>query len=137
MDSIKRWLFPVALGIILAFMLTREQSPMQVFASEDERIEFLRQIGEQRDVRLIALVTAWCPACQALERSLEEEGIPYAKVDLDRSGPGQGLFEKCARLGGSRGIPKTIFGLEMVSASEALKRARSAQREGNLTIGPR
>jgi glutaredoxin len=127
MDVLKRWLLPLLLGILLAFVLLRNQKPIQVFASEDERLHFLQEIGEERDVRLIALVTEWCPACRALESALEQVGVEYAKVDLDRSVPGQQLLERCVRLGGSRGLPKTIYGLEMLSAHDAVSRLKKEQ----------
>lgn len=131
MDVLKRWLLPFLLGILFALVLLRNQQPIQVFASEDERLRFLQEIGEERDVKLIALVTEWCPACRSLESSLDQLGVEYATADLDRSIPGQQLFERCVRLGGSRGIPKTIYGLEMVSAQDAVSRLKKEQQGRN------
>lgn len=135
MNTVRRWLLPLFLGTALVFALSRTEKPIAVFASEEDRIAFLREIGEEQEVQLIALVTDWCPACRALEYSLDTEGIPYAKVDLERSVPGRQLFEKAVGLGASRAIPKTIYGLTMISAPDAISRVRADQRIKESTAG--
>lgn len=120
----RRWLVPLLLVAAVLLIVRRPIAPVQVFASDQERLGFLELAGEPEDVALIALVTEWCPACKALEASLGEIGRPYARIDIEKSEAGRMLFERCARASGSRGVPKVIVGLEMVDARQALARLR-------------
>ena len=123
-----RWCVPVVLGLFVLVILLREAAPQTIFASEQERLQFLQEIDEPSSTRVVALVTDWCPACRSLESSLNTENIPFARVNIEQSEPGRKLFERCVKAGGSRGIPKVILDREMVS-SRAVFAEFSASRE--------
>ena len=129
-----RWCVPVVLGLFVLVILLREAAPQTIFASEQERVQFLQEIDEPSSIRVVALVTDWCPACRSLESSLNSAKIPFARVNIEQSEPGRKLFERCIQAGGSRGIPKVILDREMVSA-RAVFAAFSAGGEGAAKSG--
>ena len=124
----QRKLLALAMVVFLAALVLRSQDPIQVFASEQERSDFMKSIGAQEQIRLIALVTDWCPACRAFEASLESAHIPYARVNIEENSAGRALFEKGVALGAPRAIPQAVFGLSIVGQAEAFKQAVAEQR---------
>jgi glutaredoxin len=46
----------------------------------------------------------WCPACKALEATLQERHIPFEKVDVDREPQ---RYEMARRASGTNAIPLT------------------------------
>lgn len=82
--------------------------PKDVFATEDERRNFVISVGENPEKRVIALVTSWCPACKAMEGYLQQSGIPFVRLDIEQSPIGRRLYDRSVELTGARGIPQVI-----------------------------
>lgn len=114
----QRMLLVLAVFASFYLLFLRRMEPIQVFASEQERAEFMRTLGEPEDVEIIALVTDWCPACRSFESLLDESKVRYARVNIEQSAPGRALYEKAVGLGAPRSIPQAIRGLKLVDRRE-------------------
>lgn len=107
-------------AVVVLVWLVNTLTPREVFPSDSERNEFLSSIGEPSTTRIIALVTEWCPACKQLERMLEKDDIPFARLDIEKDPKGAALFKKIATETGSNSIPKIILDRHVVSRGQLL-----------------
>jgi glutaredoxin len=114
-DWMHRYAFVIVVVIVVLVSLGREQfGSKQLFASAEERQAFFRTVSTP-ETRVVTLVTSWCPACRNLEAQLQQEGIQFTRIDIDESTQGRKLFERAADMSGSRGIPKVVVDLSLVS----------------------
>lgn len=123
--SIQRVLIVIALGAVAWLLVLRQSEPIQVFASESEREDFVQSIGADTSVPIIALVTDWCPACRSFELSLEESSIPYTRVNIEQSDAGRALFEKGVQRGAPRSIPQVVQGLYLVDRRSVFENTKA------------
>lgn len=89
--------------------------PQQLFATEDERVQFLTSVGAPPSTRIITLVTEWCPACKSLDHELTERKIPHVRLDVEKDSAGGELFQRVYAITSSNSIPKIILDKDIVS----------------------
>jgi len=102
----------------LGVSIVRSLTPIEIFASEAERQNFLSSIGEADPTRIIALVTEWCPACRNLESELNDRHIKYARLDIEKDRHGRELFDRVYAATGSNTIPKVILDRNVVARAQ-------------------
>lgn len=113
--------FFVRYGVLLAALVAisvwswQSLTPQPLFATEDERVQFLASVGAPPSTRIITLVTEWCPACKSLDHNLEERKIPHVRLDIERDPAGAALFQKVYGITSSNSIPKIILDKDIVS----------------------
>ena len=56
------------------------------------------------DTEVIMYSTSWCGACKAAKGWLEDKGIPFVEIDVERSRDGRRQFEEL----GGRGVPLIV-----------------------------
>lgn len=56
--------------------------------------------------------TTWCGYCRRLKRQMEEAGIPFREVDIDRETEHGAMIE--AKTGGYRTVPTLRVGEELL-----------------------
>lgn len=105
----------VAIVLAIALYIGQSFTPIEVFATEGERREFLSSVGASESTRIIALVTEWCPACKSLEHNLQAKGVEFVRIDIERHDAGRRLFRRVFELTGSNSIPKVILDRNLVS----------------------
>jgi thioredoxin reductase (NADPH) len=83
--------------------------------------------------KIVVYTTSWCPYCREAKRYLEERGLPYEEIDIERT---PGAAERVERWsGGYRTVPtfdaagRIIVGPDLAALEEAL---RSATRDDAL-----
>ena len=101
--------------IVIALWVWRAMTPRQLFATEQERIQFLSSVGAPPSTRIITLGTEWCPACKQLEHQLTSDNIPHLALDVEEDAAGRDLFRRVAEITGSNSIPKIILDKDIVS----------------------
>jgi len=105
-------------------------TPQQLFATEEERVKFLTSIGMSPSIRIITLVTEWCPACKGLEHQLTEKHIPHLVLDVEHSAVGSDLFRKVYAVTKTNAIPQIILDKDIVGRSRLfLELAKSPGKE--------
>lgn len=97
------------------------------FAIIDIDASFSVDAGAQSAARVEIFVTSWCPYCQALERYLKSNQIPYMRQDIEKSETAKRIHQQ---LGGG-GVPviridgtTVIHGFDPGAIDEALKHPR-------------
>ena len=90
-------------------------TPQQIFATEDERVQFLSSAGAPPSVRIITLGTEWCPACKQLEHKLSTDNVPHVALDVETDPNAGALFRRAADVTGSNSVPKIILDRDIVS----------------------
>jgi glutaredoxin len=105
----------IAIALAFGIYISRSFTPIEVFATEGARREFLERVGAAPSTRIIALVTEWCPACKSLEHNLRSNGVDFVKIDIESSDDGRKLFHEVYELTGSNSIPKVILDRNLVS----------------------
>lgn len=105
----------VFLAIFFAMWAWRAMTPQQLFATEDERIQFLSSAGAPPSIRVITLGTEWCPACKQLELQLTADNVPHLALDIEKNPIAGALFRRAADVTGSNGVPKIILDKDIVS----------------------
>jgi len=93
----------------------RTMIPQQIFATEDERVQFLSSVGAPPSIRIIILGTEWCPACKQLEHKLSTDNVPHVALDVERDPNAGTLFRRAADVTGSNSVPKIILDRDIVS----------------------
>ena len=101
--------------IVIALWVWRAMTPRQLFATEQERTQFLSSVGAPPSTRIITLGTEWCPACKQLEHQLTSDNIPHLALDVEEDAAGRDLFRRVAEITGSNSIPKIILDKDIVS----------------------
>jgi glutaredoxin len=101
--------------IVLALWGWRTMTPRQLFATEQERIQFLSSVGAPPSTRIITLGTEWCPACKQLEYQLTSDNVPHLALDVENDAAGREIFRRVAEITGSNSIPKIILDKDIVS----------------------
>lgn len=56
---------------------------------------------------IIVYVTAWCPDCRRARKFLDDHGITYQTVDIDRDPEGRAYVERINH--GNRSVPTLLF----------------------------
>ncbi len=105
----------IAMAVGISIWIWQSLTPQQLFATEEERIQFLASVGAPPSTRIITLVTEWCPACKSLDHNLKERGIPHVRLDVENDPKGEELFRKVYRITSSNSIPKIILDKDIVS----------------------
>lgn len=100
---------------VLALWGWRAMTPQQLFATEEERVQFLSSAGAPPSIRIITLGTEWCPACKQLEHHLTSDNVPHFALDIEHDAAGRDLFRRVAEITGSNSIPKIILDKDIVS----------------------
>lgn len=101
--------------IFIAVWGWRAMTPQQLFATEEERLQFLSSVGAPPSIRIITLGTEWCPACKQLEHQLTSDNIPHLALDVEQDAAGRDIFRRVAEITGSNSIPKIILDKDIVS----------------------
>lgn len=101
--------------IALALWGWRAMTPRQLFATDEERVQFLSSVGSPPSIRIITLGTEWCPACKQLEHQLTSDNVPHLALDVEHDAAGRDLFRRVAEITGSNSIPKVILDKDIVS----------------------
>ncbi len=104
-----------ALAILSLLWGWRTMTPQQLFATEEERAQFLSSAGVAPSVRIITLGTEWCPACKQLELKLTADKIPHLALDIEKNPNASALFRRAADVTGSNSVPKIILDKDIVS----------------------
>jgi len=68
--------------------------------------------------------TSWCGYCRRLKLQLNEAGIPYREVDIDRD-PEAATFVEQAN-GGNRTVPTVVFPNGRVATNPSFREVRAA-----------
>ncbi len=93
----------------------RAMTPQLLFATEEERVQFLSSVGAPPSIRVITLGTAWCPACKQLEHKLTADNVPHLALDVENNPTAGNLFRRAAEISGSNSVPKIILDKDIVS----------------------
>ncbi len=101
--------------LVLALWGWRAMTPQELFANEEERVQFLSSVGAPPSIRIITLGTEWCPACKQLEHQLTSDNVPHLALDVEHDAAGRELFRRVAEITGSNSIPKIILDKNIVS----------------------
>jgi glutaredoxin len=101
--------------IVLALWGWRAMTPRQLFATDEERVQFLSSVGSSPSIRIITLGTEWCPACKQLEHQLTSDNVPHLALDVEHDAAGRDLFRRVAEITGSNSIPTIILDKDIVS----------------------
>jgi glutaredoxin len=118
LDFIYRNPLLLAMVCLVGVWTWQSLTPQQLFATEQERLEFLKSVGEPSSTRIITLVTEWCPACKHLEHQLTEDNIPHLALDIEHNPVGAELFKKVYAVTHSNSIPKIILDRDIVSRAK-------------------
>ena len=105
----------IAIALAISIYASRSFTPIEVFATEGVRREFLERVGAAPSTRIIALVTEWCPACKSLEQNLRSKGVDFVKIDIESNNDGRKLFHEVYEITGSNSIPKVILDRNLIS----------------------
>lgn len=119
LPQILPWLL---IALVAAILISFSNRPIEVFASNEELQSFKIEAGIPHDRKIILLVTEWCPACKALEQSLNERGTPFSALDVENSIEGSKLYSICLSNGAPASVPKVIYEREMISQADLFKR---------------
>lgn len=118
----------IAIIVAISIWLWQSLTPQQLFATEDERVQFLASVGAPPSTRIITLGTEWCPACKSLDHTLKEREIPYVRLDVENDPKGEELFRRVYGITSSNSIPKIILDKDIVSQPKLfLELAKGAQ----------
>lgn len=117
----------IAIIAVIVIWFWQSLTPQQLFATDEERVQFLASVGAPPSTRIITLGAEWCPACKSLDHNLKERGIPYVNLDVERDPAGEALFRKVYGITSSNSIPKIILDKDIVSQPKLyLELARGA-----------
>jgi glutaredoxin len=105
----------ILIVIVLSLWGWRALTPRQLFATEEQRVQFLSSVGASPSIRIITLGTEWCPACKQLEHHLTSDNVPHLALDVENDAAGRDLFRRVAEITGSNSIPKIILDKDIVS----------------------
>ena len=114
-DLLSRHGLLIAMAIALSIWIWQSLTPQQLFATEEERVQFLASVGAPPSTRIITLGTEWCPACESLDHNLKERGIPHVRLDVETDPKGEELFRRVYKITSSNSIPKIILDKDIVS----------------------
>lgn len=112
---LKRNAVPILVVVFLAMWGWRSMTPQQLFATEEERAQFLSSVGAPSSMRIITLGADWCPACKQLEHKLTTDNVPHLTLDVENNPAAGELFRRAAEITGSNSIPKIILDKDIVS----------------------
>ncbi len=110
------------IAVFAALFIRFLDRPVEVFSSDEELHRFKVEAGIPYERKIILLVTEWCPACKALEHSLNERGTKFSVLDVETSVMGSKLYSVCLSKGAPQSVPKVIYEREMISQSDLFKR---------------
>lgn len=114
-EFISRHSLTVIIIAVVGIWIWQSFIPQQLFATEDERVQFLASVGAPPSTRIITLVTEWCPACKSLDHELTERGIAHVRLDVEKDSAGGELFRRVYAITASNSIPKIILDKDIVS----------------------
>ncbi len=80
------------------------------YLTQDEKGYFSQHFDESGKPRIVLYGTSWCPGCAALRKELEEHGVSYVDIDVEKSGE----FDKLTRVMEIPGYPATWVGYTRV-----------------------
>ncbi|MGM0563278.1 MAG: glutaredoxin family protein [Pseudomonadota bacterium] len=83
--------------------------------------------GDNGEPRLVFYGTDWCPYCKKLREHLQDEGVPFTEIDVEKSARGKSYYDV---LGGT-GYPLTYIGAEWVGGAD-LERIDRAIRQWDI-----
>lgn len=76
------------------------------YLTPDEKTYFNQHFDANGAPKVVLYGTSWCPGCAALRKDLEEHGVSYVDIDVEKSGE----FDKLTRVMEIPGYPATWVG---------------------------
>ena len=120
----------IAVLCLVGIWTLKALTPQQLFATEEDRVKFLTSIGMSPSIRIITLVTEWCPACKELEHQLTEKHIPHLALDIEHNAVGNELFRKVYAVTKTNSIPQIILDKDIVSRPQLFLELAKAPGKG-------
>ncbi len=81
------------------------------YLTQEEQGYFARHFDASGAPMVVLYGTSWCPGCAKLRKELEEHGVSFVDIDVEKSGE----FEKLTRVMEIPGYPATWVGYNRVN----------------------
>ena len=123
MKEILKKLFSASCVVIFAFIVYQEVIAPAVRAQSgalsgtnltlSESTKMFESFGgEKGEVPVTIFVTSWCSVCKALEATLQNAGVKYARADIENNRDALLYYQKAVQ-GQTSGVPVTAVGSDV------------------------
>lgn len=90
--------------------------------------------GEKGELPITVFVTSWCSVCKAIEASLQNADIKYARADIENNRDAYLYYQRAVR-GQTSGVPVTVVGkdvfvgFDMANIAKSIKALRNVAKK--------